>query len=287
MRNITTQSGRWFSAYGGRLFFDSTSVTGIKAQSIQTSCFFYVYRHGLLDINGGAAFNILETVSYSSAFLHVAEYSEVNIGATSFANAGRVTGKRFNLTNVLLTDGNRNNHLLFPGTAAGVYGYGNIINGYATDLAIGGDATDLASKRGYLVDTVYPWYDGVVDAVNNFNELVRLGLYHIRYDTATQNAPGGILGTGSYGDGLIEIFKISPASHSSSYARVGQRLTVYTPTAMAGKVFFPFPISLSDGRGLPWKETSFTSNYQAICPLSGGTLTGPPKFSGGMSRNIT
>lgn len=142
--------GAVVSAYGGRLFFDSTSVTGIKAQSIQTSCFFYVYRHGLLDINGGAAFNILEAVSYSSAFLHVAEYSEVNIGATSFANAGRVTGKRFNLTNALLTDGNQNNHLLFPGTAAGVYGYGNIINGYATDLAIGGDTGDLASKRGQI-----------------------------------------------------------------------------------------------------------------------------------------
>ena len=142
--------GAVVSAYGGRLFFDSTSVTGIKAQSIQTSCFFYVYRHGLLDINGGAAFNILEAVSYSSAFLHVAEYSEVNIGATSSANAGRVTGKRFNLTNALLTDGNRNNHLLFPGTAAGVYGYGNIINGYATDLAIGGDTGDLASKRGQI-----------------------------------------------------------------------------------------------------------------------------------------
>lgn len=142
--------GAVVSAYGGRLFFDSTSVTGIKAQSIQTSCFFYVYRHGLLDINGGAAFNILEAVSYSSAFLHVAEYSEVNIGATSFANAGRVTGKRFNLTNALLTDGNQNNHLLFPGTAAGVYGYGNIINGYATDIAIGGDTGDLASKRGQI-----------------------------------------------------------------------------------------------------------------------------------------
>lgn len=279
--------GAVVSAYGGRFFFDSSSVTGIKAQSIQTSSYFYVYRHGLLDINGGATFDVLEAVSYSSAFLYAGEYSEVNIGSTSFANAGRVTGKRFNLTNALLTDGNRNNHLLFPGTAAGVYGYGNIINGYATDLAIGGDATDLASKRGYLVDTVYPWYDGVVDAVNNFNELVRLGLYHIRYDTATQNAPGGILGTGSYGDGLIEIFKISPASHSSSYARVGQRLTVYTPTAMAGKVFFRSQSVSSDGAWLPWKETSFTSELSGYLPLSGGTLTGPPKFSGGMSRNIT
>ena len=162
--------GAVVSAYGGRLFFDSTSVTGIKAQSIQTSCFFYVYRHGLLDINGGAAFNILEAVSYSSAFLHVAEYSEVNIGATSFANAGRVTGKRFNLTNALLTDGNRNNHLLFPGTAAGVYGYGNIINGYATDLAIGGDTGDLTSKRGQIGDAVIV---GTVD----FNTLVKQGVY--------------------------------------------------------------------------------------------------------------
>lgn len=142
--------GAVVSAYGGRFFFDSTSVTGIKAQSIQTSCFFYVYRHGLLDINNGATFDVLEAVSYSSAFLHVAEYSEVNIGSTSFANAGRVTGKRFSLTNALLTDGNQNNHLLFPGTAAGVYGYGNIINGYATDIAIGGDTGDLASKRGQI-----------------------------------------------------------------------------------------------------------------------------------------
>ena len=162
--------GAVVSAYGGRLFFDSTSVTGIKAQSIQTSSYFYVYRHGLLDINGGATFDVLEAVSYSSAFLYAGEYSEVNIGSTSFANAGRVTGKRFNLTNVLLTDGNRNNHLLFPGTAAGVYSYGNIINGYATDLAIGGDTGDLTSKRGQIGDAVIV---GTVD----FNTLVKQGVY--------------------------------------------------------------------------------------------------------------
>ena len=140
--------------YSGRILLDGNAVTGIKAQSVQTSSYFYVYRHGLLDILNGATFDVLEAVSYSSAFLHVAEYSEVNIGsaitATSFTNAGRVTGKRFNLTNALLTDGNQNNHLLFPGTAAGVYGYGNIINGYATDLAIGGDTGDLASARGQI-----------------------------------------------------------------------------------------------------------------------------------------
>ena len=162
--------GAVVSAYGGRLFFDSTSVTGIKAQSIQTSSYFYVYRHGLLDINGGATFDVLEAVSYSSAFLYAGEYSEVNIGSTSFANAGRVTGKRFNLTNALLTDGNRNNHLLFPGTAAGVYGYGNITNGYATDLAIGGDTGDLTSKRGQIGDAVIV---GTVD----FNTLVKQGVY--------------------------------------------------------------------------------------------------------------
>lgn len=162
--------GAVVSAYGGRFFFDSSSVTGIKAQSIQTSSYFYVYRHGLLDINGGATFDVLEAVSYSSAFLYAGEYSEVNIGSTSFANAGRVTGKRFNLTNALLTDGNRNNHLLFPGTAAGVYGYGNIINGYATDLAIGGDTGDLTSKRGQIGDAVIV---GTVD----FNTLVKQGVY--------------------------------------------------------------------------------------------------------------
>ena len=162
--------GAVVSAYGGRFFFDSSSVTGIKAQSIQTSSYFYVYRHGLLDINGGATFDVLEAVSYSSAFLYAGEYSEVNIGSTSFANAGRVTGKRFNLTNVLLTDGNRNNHLLFPGTAAGVYSYGNIINGYATDLAIGGDTGDLTSKRGQIGDAVIV---GTVD----FNTLVKQGVY--------------------------------------------------------------------------------------------------------------
>lgn len=162
--------GAVVSAYGGRFFFDSSSVTGIKAQSIQTSSYFYVYRHGLLDINGGATFDVLEAVSYSSAFLYAGEYSEVNIGSTSFANAGRVTGKRFNLTNALLTDGNRNNHLLFPGTAAGVYGYGNIINGYTTDLAIGGDTGDLTSKRGQIGDAVIV---GTVD----FNTLVKQGVY--------------------------------------------------------------------------------------------------------------
>ena len=60
--------------------------------------------------------------------------------------------------------------MLFPGTAAGVYGYGNIINGYATDLAIGGDTGDLTSKRGQIGDAVIV---GTVD----FNTLVKQGVY--------------------------------------------------------------------------------------------------------------
>ncbi len=242
--------GAVVSAYGGRFFFDSSSVTGIKAQSIQISSYFYVYRHGLLDINGGATFDVLEAVSYSSAFLYAGEYSEVNIGSTSFANAGRVTGKRFNLTNALLTDGNQNNHLLFPGTAAGVYGYGNIINGYTTDLAIGGDTGDLASKRGQIGNSSN-------QAAHNFltgmlNE--KPGMYTAPASGST-NAPFGgpfaeiILGSSQYRSSLLLANGRSTrprAAISSVYTGEGGGFTGYNLLITAQQIGDGLQIS-SDG----------------------------------------
>ncbi len=145
--------GAVVAGYSGRFFFDSTSVTGIKAQTVQTSCYLNAYRHGLVDIINGATFDILENVSYSTAFLCAADFSVINIGSTiteaSFKDAARVTGKRFHfLSSEIVDPGNR--RAFFPGNASGSYGNGNLINGMATDVTVDGTLSDTAVKRGQI-----------------------------------------------------------------------------------------------------------------------------------------
>lgn len=137
----------------GRFRFDAIAITAVKTQTKQSVGFAYAYRKGFLDILSGATFDITEAVSYSQGFIFAEGFSEIifgsGIAASAFLNASRCEGKKFLFRQSIIYDpGNRRNVL--PGTLNGVYSYGNIINGYTTDLAIGGDTGDLASARGQI-----------------------------------------------------------------------------------------------------------------------------------------
>lgn len=137
----------------GRFRFDAIAITAVKTQTKQSVGFAYAYRKGFLDILSGATFDITEAVSYSQGFIFAEGFSEIifgsGIAASAFLNASRCEGKKFLFRQSIIYDpGNRRNVL--PGTLNGVYSYGNLINGYTTDLAIGGDTGDLASKRGQI-----------------------------------------------------------------------------------------------------------------------------------------
>lgn len=141
----------------GRFRFDAIAITAVKTQTKQSVGFAYAYRKGFLDILSGATFDITEAVSYSQGFIFAEGFSEIifgsGIAASAFLNASRCEGKKFLFRQSIIYDpGNRRNVL--PGTLNGVYSYGNLINGYTTDLAIGGDTGDLASKRGQNGDAV-------------------------------------------------------------------------------------------------------------------------------------
>ena len=99
----------------------------------------------------------------------------------------------------------------------------------AKDLAIGGDASDLASARGFFYDSFLPWYPGMKEnPVSDFNSLVLPGKYHIIVSKDTLNRPDIRLFTGrGTNDGILEITRISSASTVSSRQRLNQRFTVF------------------------------------------------------------
>ena len=99
----------------------------------------------------------------------------------------------------------------------------------AKDVAIGGDASDLASARGFFYDTYLPYYPGRgSNPVDDFNLLTLPGTYHIVVSSDTLNRPNISLFTGSgTNDGILEITMIGPASTVSSYKRLEQRFTVF------------------------------------------------------------
>lgn len=99
----------------------------------------------------------------------------------------------------------------------------------AQDVAIGGDASDLASARGFFYDAYLPWYPEIGNSpVEDFNLLTVPGTYHIIVSKDTLNRPDvRLYTTSNTNDGILEITRISPASTVSSYQRLKQRFTVF------------------------------------------------------------
>lgn len=109
----------------------------------------------------------------------------------------------------------------------------------AKDIAINGDESDLASARGFIVDTVQPWYAGTATAtydITDFDDFTRPGLYHIRWregtdaddeNPVTANNPNLGKGGASWFDGTIEIRQITSATSVSYYRRYIQEVTSY------------------------------------------------------------
>lgn len=98
----------------------------------------------------------------------------------------------------------------------------------AKDVALGGDASNLASARGFFYDTRVPYYPGIdTSPVEDFDLLTLPGKYHIVVSRDTLNLPGVRLFTNSgTNDGILEITKVGTATTVSGYQRLQQRFTV-------------------------------------------------------------
>lgn len=126
----------------------------------------------------------------------------------------------------------------------------------AMDIALGGDSADPATGRGFFYDAYAPEYNGKAEAITDFDQLTIPGNYHVRFSDTTLNAPDGLVFNSSgINDGYVEVFRISPAATISSYARIGQRLTVYggygftaeRVQGVSGTAFHPWRRLIDDG----------------------------------------
>lgn len=124
------------------------------------------------------------------------------------------------------------------------------------DVALGGDSADPATGRGFFYDAYAPEYNGKAEAITDFDQLTIPGNYHVSFSDTTLNAPDGLVfNSRGFNDGYVEVFRISPAATISSYARIGQRLTVYGGNGftaervqgVSGTAFHPWRRLIDDG----------------------------------------
>lgn len=108
----------------------------------------------------------------------------------------------------------------------------NVVSGevVAKDIALGGDSADPATKRGYLADTVLPWWDGGADVVlPDFDTATKLGNYHVllKNDQTLNYPPEMKFGSTGYNDGILTVERVSTATNISSYYRYRQTLKIF------------------------------------------------------------
>lgn len=101
----------------------------------------------------------------------------------------------------------------------------------AQDIAIGGDPTDLASARGYIVDELLPWYPGYYEtSLADFDAATILGRYHVMvHKETTLNAPPILLFSANTlsNDGMLIVEAMSSATGISSVRRYRQTFMVF------------------------------------------------------------
>lgn len=133
------------------------------------------------------------------------------------------------------------------------------------DVAIGGDASDLASARGFFYDNDVPWYAGTpadTYLITDFNEFKKPGRYHIRWREGTAvdetpvtlNGPNAGSGAAGWYDGILEVDVVSPCANVSSYTRIQQKVTVTNnPKSTYARTFVRVQSVSLDRDWYPWK----------------------------------
>lgn len=144
----------------------------------------------------------------------------------------------------------------------------------AQDIAIGGDPTDLASTRGYIVDELLPWYPGYFDTpLADFDAATILGRYHVAvHKETTLNAPPILLfttGTTS-NDGMLMVEAMSSATGISSVVRYRQTFMVF---GSASKIWVRH--QGTSGKWGTWREIIADTNIGDGIRVTNGMLSVP------------
>lgn len=144
----------------------------------------------------------------------------------------------------------------------------------AQDIAIGGDPTDLASARGYIVDKLLPWYPGYFDTpLADFDAATIIGRYHVAvHKETTLNAPPILLfttGTTS-NDGMLMVEAMSSATGISSVVRYRQTFMVF---GAASKIWVRH--QGTSGEWQAWREIIADTNRGDGIRVTNGKLSVP------------
>lgn len=211
--------------------------------------------------------------SAEEAAERLAEFKDLGATAKTLAAGSKATAS-FDSSTGILTIGVPKGDKGDPGTFLkdGVTVIANTDGeAVAKDLAIGGDASDLASARGFFYDNYVPWYAGTpadTFLITDFNEFKKPGRYHIRWregspastgEEVTANNPNLGNGAGGWFDAILEIDGLSPASYVTSNARIVQRVIV---TNTVNNQNNRIASRLHAGNTwYPWKVTTLNSDF--------------------------
>lgn len=144
----------------------------------------------------------------------------------------------------------------------------------AQDIAIGGDATDLASARGYIVDELLPWYPGYYEtSLADFDAATILGRYHVMvHKETTLNAPPILLFSADTlsNDGMLIVEAMSSATGISSVRRYRQTFMVF---GSASKIWVRY--QGTSGEWGTWREIIADTNIGDGIRVTNGMLSVP------------
>lgn len=144
----------------------------------------------------------------------------------------------------------------------------------AQDIAIGGDPTDLASARGYIVDELLPWYPGYYKtSLADFDAATILGRYHVMvHKETTLNAPPILLFSANTrsNDGMLIVEAMSSATGISSVRRYRQTFMVF---GSASKIWVRH--QGTSGEWGTWREIIADTNIGDGIRVTNGMLSVP------------
>lgn len=144
----------------------------------------------------------------------------------------------------------------------------------AQDIAIGGDPTDLASARGYIVDELLPWYPGYYEtSLADFDAATILGRYHVMvHKETTLNAPPILLFSANTlsNDGMLIVEAMSSATGISSVRRYRQTFMVF---GSASKIWVRH--QGTSGEWGTWREIIADTNIGDGIRVTNGILSVP------------